>query len=311
VSGAPRRVGWLAKGILAAVSLVGTVLVLEQGARWLNLNTGFFLLPDDSNCLQRTGSLSMEFRPRCVGALAETHVSTNALGFRSPELRDDGSVRILAIGDSCTWGWHVGQDESYPAVLQRLLDQRAGAGRYQVINAGVPGYTSYQTLVALRDKGLPLHPAIVIIGAGFNDIYTSGDVEQQIAHERRWMPLLRLDDFLLDWSRLYRWARWQAAGGAKPTGAVRVTPEGYMRNIGTMVDLVRAHGAHPLLLSFWAPQTINQDYRQALILAADVAQVPLITYDGPLIDVVHPTVEGHRLLAGMIDDTMRAQGWVQ
>ena len=309
MSARPRRIGLAAKLLLAAVSVVGAALALEWGARALNLQTGSLLPARGGNCLQRSPSLSVEFRPSCVGELHFTHFLTNALGFRGPKLRDDGSVRILAVGDSGTWGWNVGQAESYPAVLQQFLDQRYGDGRYQVLNAGVPGYTSYQTLVALRDKGLPLQPAIVIIGVGFHDISKSGEIEQQIASERRLMPLLKLDDFLLDWSRLYHWARWQAAGGDKPNGPVRVTPEGYMHNVRAMVALARAQGAHVLLLSFWQPSTTHQDYRQALMSAADAEQVPLITYDGPLIDIVHPTAEGYRILVQAIIDVLHAERW--
>ena len=305
-----KRLGLAAKLLLAAVSMAGTVFALEWGARSLNLYTGFFLVPGGGNCLQRSGSLSMEFRPSCIGEMHETHFATNALGFRGPELRDN-ATRILAIGDSCTWGWHVGQDESYPTALQRLLDQQDGAGRYQVLNAGVPGYTSYQVLVALREKGLPLQPSIVILAVGFNDLFTAGEVEHQIANERRLMPVLKLDDLLLVHSTLYRWARWNASGGNKPTGAVRVTPEGYARNLRAMVELARAQGAHVLLLNFWHPLTKDAAYRDALIDAAAALQAPLVTYDGPLIDVVHPTAEGYRLLAAEIDKTLRAEGWVR
>jgi lysophospholipase L1-like esterase len=303
-----RRIGLPAKLLLAAISMVATALALEIGARVLNLSTGFFLLARGGNCLQRSGTLSMEFRPHCIGELHFTPVGTNALGFRGPELRD-GPLRILALGDSCTWGWRVGQNESYPAVLQQVLDQQYGDGRYQVINAGVPGYTSYQTLVALQEKGLPLKPDIVIIAVGFNDLFKTGDVERQIASERRFMPLLKLDDLLLDTSRMYRWVRWQAAAATNEQ-AVRVTPEGYQRNMRAMVEMARAQGAHVLLLSFWHPLTNDQPYRLAMISAAESEKAPLVTYDGPLIDVVHPTPEGYAILVRAIVDALRAEGWL-
>jgi lysophospholipase L1-like esterase len=300
-----------AKLLLAAVSMVGTVYALEWGARWLHLYTGFFLLPGADNCLQRSPSLSMEFRPHCVGEMEHTPMVTNALGMRGPELRDDGARRILAIGDSCTWGWQVGQDETYPADLQRLLDQQDGPERYQVLNAGVPGYTSYQVLVALREKGLPLKPAIVIIAVGFNDLFNTGDVVEQITNERRLMPLLRADDFLLSTSTLYRWARWNASGGNQPTGAVRVTASDYARNLREMVELSRAQGAHVLLLSFWNPRDPHTAYPVVPRDTAAALHLPLITYDGPVLDAVHPTPEGYRVLAAEIADRLRAEGWVQ
>ncbi len=306
----PRFRGLAGNLLRAAVGLVATVAALEGGARALKLSTGFFLLPLDGTCLQRSGLLSMEHLPSCIGRLADTWFGTNGLGFRGPELRDDGSVRILALGDSCTWGWHVSEVQTYPARLQQSLDQRYGDGRYQVINAGVPGYTSYQTLVALREKGLPLEPGIVIIGVGFNDLYRTGEVEHQIARERRLMPLLKTDDFLLKWSRLYRWMRWKASGGKEPSLAVRVTPERYASNLRKMVQLARAHGAHVLLVSYWPRFDLNQDYRAVWLSAAAAENAPQITYEGPRIDVVHPTAYGYRMLAREIIAVMDAQGWV-
>lgn len=310
MSRAARRVGLAGKLLLALASMVGTALALEGGARWLNLDTGFFLVPGGANCLQRSRTLSVEFRPHCIGELKDTHFGTNALGYRGTELRDDGSVRILAVGDSCTWGWRVGEDETYPAVLQQRLDQRYGVGRFQVLNAGVPGYTSYQVLNALREKGLPLRPAIVLIAAGFNDLFRTGDVEQQIASERRLFPLLRVDDVLLDNSRFYRWARWRMGGSGQAVGAVRVTPAGYARNVRDAVDAARSHGAHAMLVSFWFPLTADQDYRLALIDAAQTVQAPLVTYDGPLIDLVHPTPEGYRLLVDDLVTALQTEGWL-
>jgi lysophospholipase L1-like esterase len=59
-------------------------------------------------------------------------VSTNSLGFRGKEVSPiKDKKRILCIGDSVTFGWGVAEDESYPALLEDLID-------YEVINAGVP-----------------------------------------------------------------------------------------------------------------------------------------------------------------------------
>jgi lysophospholipase L1-like esterase len=310
--GLERRAGSLAaKLLLAAISVVGTIYGLEVAARSLRLETGFFLVPNGQNCLQRSRSLSLEFRPNCTGEMSETAFSTNALGMRGPQLRDDGSTRILAMGDSCTWGWHVGQNESYPADLQRLLDEKIGVGRYQVLNAGVPGYTSYQTLVALQEKGLPLDPAIVLVGTGFNDHFTSGDVVEQIEASRRWMPLLLADDFFLTESVLYRWGRWRLSGGSQPDRGVRVTPRNYAQNLREMIRLSRERGAHVLLLDFWHPTDPLPKYRIVPPWVAKELDVPMIAYRGPQLDVVHPTAEGYQRLASQIADRVEAEHWVQ
>src|SRR5262249_47490588 len=153
--------------------------------------------------------LSVELVPNCTGTLRNTAVVTNSLGLRSPEVRNDGSLRILCAGDSSTFD--VTQEENYPSDLQRLLDERTGQRRYQVINAGEPGYSSHPGLLYLRERGLALHPVIVVIGYGSNDLFPVGKDEIRLRRERLMMPLLRLDDMLLPASTLYRWIRYRTA----------------------------------------------------------------------------------------------------
>src|SRR5262249_9522286 len=154
--------------VLASIA-VSAYLIHRVGAHYQLDAGGFFLTPNPGNCLQRDPLLSMSFRPGCDGELALTPVHTNALGLRGPEGRDDRSVRVLAAGDSCTWGWRVAENQSFPRLLERLLGEMAIQNTYQVINAGVPGYTSFQGVEYLRERGLALKPSIVLISYGFND----------------------------------------------------------------------------------------------------------------------------------------------
>ncbi len=94
--------------------------------------------------------------------------STNEMGFRSPPLCPVGSrFRILAIGDSTTFGQHVADHETWPAQLQQILDPKAEV--IEVINAGVIGASSFQGLAFLHTRGLALQPNLVIATFGFND----------------------------------------------------------------------------------------------------------------------------------------------
>jgi lysophospholipase L1-like esterase len=292
--------------LLAAGSAAGFVLLIELGAKVAGLPIGSTLLPASYNCLQRSSLLGMELRPYCHGVLPRTVFDTNDLGLRSPEVRDDGSRRILAIGDSCTWGWGVPQDASYPAVLQRLLDQRSDGARYQVINAGVPGYTSYQGLLYLRERGLALHPSILILGYGFNDATTDGDVEEQLAAERRLLPLMLVDDFFFRHSRVYGFVRRRMAARRDPRQ--RVDPTRFEQHLEDMVKLARADGVHAMALSFSTTQ--GGPYGEALASVATRVAIPVVTYQGPRFDVVHPTAEGYRALAALVLERLEQEGWV-
>jgi GDSL-like Lipase/Acylhydrolase family len=67
--------------------------------------------------------------------------ATDDFGLRNdhPAAKPAGVYRILMLGDSVTFGFGVDQKQSFPAVLEELLNKNEGA-RYQVINAGVPGF---------------------------------------------------------------------------------------------------------------------------------------------------------------------------
>jgi lysophospholipase L1-like esterase len=238
-------------------------------------------------------------------------VHTNQLGLRGPEVRGDGSVRVLAAGDSCTWGWRVRDDQSYPRVLERVLGETAIQNTYQVINAGVPGYTSFQGIEYVRARGVELAPAILIIAYGFNDVFPTGDVEEQIARERTWMPILRADDFLLNQSSIYRWARWRAEKRAERRREARVPLAKYERNLRGMIEIGRGRGAKVMLVSFWGPYVPEQDYRKTVIAVAKDLGVPLVTYEGERIDAVHPTVAGYEDLAKRVANRLIFEAWVQ
>lgn len=101
-------------------------------------------------------------------------VRINRRGFRGPELPNDFSrrVRIVALGESTTFGWNVVDDECYPAQLQVYLDEHADEPVW-VVNAGVPSYTSLQANLYLDELLETLDPQVVLINIMWNDIWYS------------------------------------------------------------------------------------------------------------------------------------------
>ena len=311
MGGQPRATSLGIKLLKAGLSPIIFVLLLELGIRLIGLRAGLFLFPAPTNCLQRSSLLVLEFQPNCTGKTSGTRISTNELGLRGSALRGDGAMRILALGDSCTWGWKVNQDESYPAVLQTLLDQAGLRHRYEVINAGAPGYTSYQGLLFFRERLLALKPAIVIIAFGFNDSAPNGDVELQLDRMRRVMPIIRLDDFLVLHSQLYRYLRWKTYQRTVQMLPVRVPPEKYRRNLEQMVSLAREHGAKVLLLRFSPQGPLQAKYLPILQQVATEMAVPVVTYEGPRLDIVHPTAAGYQKFAAEILQRLEQEHYVQ
>jgi lysophospholipase L1-like esterase len=105
-------------------------------------------------------------------------VLINALGFRGPEVsapKPTGSVRVVCLGDSRTFGvWaSLGEfrfDNDYPAVLRAIAAGEAGGERLEVVNAGVLGYTSAHGLAQLQTQLLQLHPDVITVAFGINDL---------------------------------------------------------------------------------------------------------------------------------------------
>lgn len=96
----------------------------------------------------------------------------NSMGFRSEEFnpaKEPNELRIITMGDSCTFGDGVANWETFTKVLlDRLVAQNPGR-KITAINAGVPGYTSYQVLTYLEQELLKLQPDLVTVYVGFND----------------------------------------------------------------------------------------------------------------------------------------------
>jgi acyl-CoA thioesterase-1 len=72
-------------------------------------------------------------------------------------------ARVLALGDSLTFGTGATPETAYPAVL-------AGLSGWDVVNAGVPGDTSAQALARLPALLEQHKPALVLLSIGGNDL---------------------------------------------------------------------------------------------------------------------------------------------
>src|SRR4051812_41303460 len=90
-------------------------------------------------------------------------IRTNSMGFRDREFESQKSsaVRVLAIGDSFTFGWGVEDKESWPKVLESRL--RSEGLNIEVANLGKPG-ASPVNYAELAEKSIPLlHPDLLIV----------------------------------------------------------------------------------------------------------------------------------------------------
>jgi lysophospholipase L1-like esterase len=132
-------------------------------------------------------------RPYARGLHAGVPVAFNTLGLRDAERTQraaPGTIRILALGDSVTFGMGVAQEETYPRQAERLLSERRGAP-VEVLNMGMPGYNSVHQLAQLRELGLALDPKVIVVGFLYNDITPSSAQREQVSRRPEDLSLKR------------------------------------------------------------------------------------------------------------------------
>lgn len=117
-----------------------------------------------------SGSSDLIQREPGLGYLAELR------GFREVEFPDRKApavFRIICLGDSWTFGHNVAQDEAYPQRLRALLKQEFPEANFEILNIGVPGYSSYQGVKLLK-RFTTLEPDVVVIAYAINDLGMTG-----------------------------------------------------------------------------------------------------------------------------------------
>lgn len=108
-------------------------------------------------------------RGQGAAAGGETHANepaaSSSSSMRQPAT-EDATPRIVFLGDSLTAGLGLDQNQAYPALIQRKLDE-AGL-KYRVVNAGVSGDTSAGGLSRL-DWALEGDVRVMVVALGGND----------------------------------------------------------------------------------------------------------------------------------------------
>lgn len=133
--------------------------------------------------------LIYELKPNVDKLFARRRLRINSQGIRSDNEflleKKPGVRRIIGIGDSGMWGWGIEQNNGYMEIMERVLNEQENSFAVEMINLAVPGYNTFQELIALKLKGLKYQPDIVVIGWCFNDfdlpffMYTRKDHWQQ------------------------------------------------------------------------------------------------------------------------------------
>ena len=264
-------------------------------------------------------------RPAWSGDFRGRPVHINSLGLRGPELAPKNAAgrRIACFGDSITFGFGVGDEETYSHLLGRLLADRG----VDVLDAGVTGFTSHQVLGWLRRLAPEIQADVVTILVGWNDAnhrpMTDREYEGRLrAAQAVEGPLGRLRLYAV-LQGLYSRARGVRARTARSTE--RVPPDQYRENLLAAAALCRARGITPVFVALPHRKLAGEPRARTpyASLLADLAResgTPLLdvgdlglatTLDdnsADFVDALHLSPAGNALMARRLADGLAALG---
>jgi lysophospholipase L1-like esterase len=224
-----------------------------------------FIGKEGDNSSGGTPDISVDYRLPAFADCTQwnTKYTTNSLGLRNEDVgkKRQGEIRILCMGDSCTFGtqsW-IGSVETYVKVFEKLINREYPSLKITAINGGVPGYSSLQGLGLLGVLLKEYSPDIVTVYYGWNDHWVDVFTDRQKTLLNRadaclnrsviFSLMKRLLNKHGDSGRIIRYSRlW---GLFKPGKNIRVSPAEYEENLTNMVKLCKALNVKIIL--FTAP----------------------------------------------------------
>jgi lysophospholipase L1-like esterase len=277
-------------------------------------------------------------RPNVHFSAADMGIQTNRWGFRGQDVSREkpaGVVRIACLGGSTTFSLNASDnDHTWPAQLERILNERYAPTRFEVLNFGTPGYCSIESFLIFALRGLDFAPDVVLIQDALNDVRAVArpDAVLDFTHYRS--PYTRIGS---------RWLGKSAVGRLLIGAAVKINQPGYsgrytlsergvrlfQHHVESTALLARSRGIEPVIVTM--PDALPDDEakcreRNAEVMLARVLIQSLRQLgrrrDIPLVDLAvtfpkdpelfaddtHKTDRGLELAARMIADGLQENG---
>lgn len=171
------------KSILFTIFIIFILFLLLEGLARIysyikNKTTENVLdtLPMAISNTDRIFELKPNYSQKYISSEFQMDITTNSDGLRDIDhsiSKPKNVYRIIALGDSMTFGWGVNQDNTWWKILEGELNSDKNAKyRYEIINLGVWMYTYDQQFLRLKDIGLKYQPDMVIQGIYWSHLRT-------------------------------------------------------------------------------------------------------------------------------------------
>ena len=131
-----------------------------------NLSLGDIVQPS------RHAGIVYELKPNVRGRFMGQPILINSQGLHDYEYsrrKEPGTFRIVGLGDSSLFGWGVPLEDSGLKVLERRLNEKSRAQKFEVINFAVPGYNTAMEAEMFVQKCLEYAPDLVLLNFNTND----------------------------------------------------------------------------------------------------------------------------------------------
>lgn len=275
---------------------------------------------------------------RSVTHFGRKPVAVNSWGMRSDEQsleKPPGTIRVISFGDSYTYGYGVGQHDTYPEQLRQLL-RESRPGKYEVLNAGVNGYGTYQEMRSLK-RTLRYQPDIVTISSTYNDalflnnVQLGGEIVMDGASTQRilrgvWLKSVAREFALYNFwmEKVATWVYWRVKDRlVTGTWSTEYPVNGVLSKYeAILLEMLRTARSRGIGLIFVIPHMGPLGpYGEVMVRIAERMGFPYVQM-GPIfgryrpdevffLDHGHPTEFGHRLIALEISKVLERIDTVQ
>lgn len=171
--------------ISAAIAEIALRLVLPSPTSWKHPQEQYEYDPEIGHWL----------KPDQKAFTHDKLVEINSLGIRDREYTSNpasGTYRILAVGDSQTFGNGLASTDTWPKQLEHVLNKNNNT-QFEVINSGLPGSDTWQHEIILQRMLKNYNPTTIVLAFYVNDVVKKGtpsfpkkhqgkDIENQIAY---------------------------------------------------------------------------------------------------------------------------------
>lgn len=283
--------------------LVGAALTLEIYLRYFH-ETGVDHLWAGAYTPRSIREGSLQYRPTSyarhifpataqVIRFGDHLVSVNKKGYRGQDFtvkKPPGTIRIMIYGGSSVFGADQADGNDWPSLVQKYLNND-GVLNVEVINAGIPGHATADSVNRLMLEGHYFEPDFIVGYHGWNDIKHFG-MPQPLIREMlplRQNPLLYyqngVDEFLSEISQIYvrlRQKYWFWRMGMGDEGATR---DWRMEELGhwKVQDIIEAPERNAFGFYDYSPEQLRITTQAFIDIARIINAEPILVLEARLV----------------------------